>query len=107
MNTNTKETKKNAVNYNKIDIAVGAFSAIGAAGLIRSLVKATVGTRNPILGLGFLTFEVVTGIKAFADAAYVSSKTRSFVKETGETVRKEAADAADNAEDDEEDVDNR
>ena len=69
MNTNTNETKKNATEYNKIDIAVGAFAAIGAAGLVRSLVKATVETRNPILGLGFLTFEVVTSIRSFANAA--------------------------------------
>lgn len=80
------EKKKEKVDLNKVDIILGALGAIGSSKLVHSLIKATVETKNPLVGLGLITIEVYAAVKGFCSVAYMSNNTRDLVRQAKEVI---------------------
>ena len=98
------ENQEKKSTYKKVDYILGGLAAIGSMKLTRALVKASIETRNPIVGLCLLTFECAVGIETFAHTAISSKTARYIFGGVKEGVKKFAEDVV--AEDDEEEKDN-
>lgn len=98
------ENQEKKTTYKKVDYILGGLAAIGSMKLTRALVKASIETRNPVVGLCLLTFECAVGIETFARTAIGSKTARYVFGGVKEGVKKFAEDVI--AEDDKEEEDN-
>lgn len=84
--------------YKKVDYILGGLAAIGGMKLTKALVKASIETRNPIIGLCLLTFECMVGIETFAYTAIASKTARDMFGGVKERVKKAAEEVAEEIE---------
>lgn len=98
------ENQEKKTTYKKVDYILGGLAAIGSMKLTRALVKASIETRNPIIGLCLLTFECAVGIETFAHTAIGSKTARDMFAEVKERAKKAAEEVI--AAKDEEEKDN-
>ena len=83
-----KNNEKNErLEVNKIDYIFGGLSAIGAMKLTRALVRASIETRNPIVGASLLAFECLIGVGTLAKGTLMSRSTRELIKGLKETFK--------------------
>lgn len=74
--------------FTNVDLSIGVLGGIGAFTLARSVAKAFVKSKNPVVGLGLLVFEAAISCKAMGDAAGFANVLRTATKDGVNKVKK-------------------